>query len=266
MDVDNNSCDTVLPSAECSAADLKKLKRRQYQQKRRQSAGKEGGPTPKKRSRKLSSTSQSSCKVEEDYDTFIEHLMPQLRQLPSLGVLEPELGRNLAVCPVFGSGELNKVGVAPLIGCTAGQYGELTGSMGTARIPNASQFYNTKPFGPETAVPPVPTASSQRGFYDQEFAPLKLEPDDSNRERDDSPDTVVSSSSPECFFSEIPHRFPGLRLIKDKQVAVNLCLNNYIILFQFQQIYHYSNKKWPDYSSFYFYRFIQLKTNKNLVI
>jgi len=110
MDVDNNSCDTVLPlSTECSAADLKKLKRRQYQQKRRQSAGKEGGPTPKKRSRKLSSTSQSSCKVEEDYDTFIEHLMPQLRQLPQLGVLEPELGRNLAVCPVFGSGELNKI-------------------------------------------------------------------------------------------------------------------------------------------------------------
>jgi len=105
-----------------------------------------------------------------------------------------------------------------IAGCTAAHHGELSGSMGTARIPNASLFYSTKPFGPETPVPPVPTASAQRGFYDQEFAPLKLEADDSNRERDDSPDTVVSSSSPECFFADIPHRFPGLRLIKDKQV------------------------------------------------
>jgi len=225
MDIDNNSCDNLLQSIETSAADLKKLKRRQYQQKRRQSAGKEGGPTPKKRSRKLSSTSQSSSKVEEDYDSFIEHLMPQLRQLPSLNVLEPELGRNFAVCPIFGSGDLAKLGLvmpptSPLLGNSApsspAKHGDLVGTYGKATLPNVTDYYHTKPFGKLSPIPPVPPVSSQRGFYDQEFAPLKLESEDANRDREDSPDTVVSSSSPECFMTETPYRFPGLRLIKEE--------------------------------------------------
>lgn len=32
----------------------------------------------------------------------------------------------------------------------------------------------------------------------------------------DSPDTIVSSSSPECVIPEFMHRFPGLRLIEEE--------------------------------------------------
>lgn len=32
----------------------------------------------------------------------------------------------------------------------------------------------------------------------------------------DSPDTIVSSSSPECVIPEFIHRFPGLRLIEEE--------------------------------------------------
>lgn len=32
----------------------------------------------------------------------------------------------------------------------------------------------------------------------------------------DSPDTIVSSSSPECVIPEYMHRFPGLRLIEEE--------------------------------------------------
>lgn len=32
----------------------------------------------------------------------------------------------------------------------------------------------------------------------------------------DTPDTIVSSSSPECVIPEFVHRFPGLKLIDDE--------------------------------------------------
>lgn len=123
--------DTVEMKQE-SAEDIKKLKRRQYQQKRRQSQGKEGG-TPKKRARKGS-------RMEEDYESYTEGLMSQLKQLLPLAVMEPSLPRNFGVCPVFGSGE------SPL---------------------PAEDFYSTKPFGDDEKVPPRSPVTTQRGFYDQ---------------------------------------------------------------------------------------------------
>jgi histone-lysine N-methyltransferase MLL3 len=48
--------------------------------------------------------------VDEDYDTYIENLMAQLRQLQPMSVLEPALSRNYAVCSIFGSGDLTKIG------------------------------------------------------------------------------------------------------------------------------------------------------------
>lgn len=115
-----------------SLEELKKLKRRQYQQKRRQSQGKEGS-TPKKRARKGS-------RMEEDYESYTEGLMNQLKTMPPLPVMEPTLARNFGVCPAFGSGENS--------------------------LPS-DDFYNTKPFG-EDEKPSTPSPiSTQRGFYDQ---------------------------------------------------------------------------------------------------
>ncbi|XP_046682378.1 histone-lysine N-methyltransferase 2C-like isoform X2 [Homalodisca vitripennis] len=190
--------------------DLKKLKRRQYLQKRRQSQGKDG-LTPKKRPRK-------SSKVEEDYDSFIDTLMAQLRQTPAMAVLEPSLGGNYTVCPIFGAGDLSKVHLNS-------RTGELKGSYGNATM-SESDYYNTVPYGELLPLPPQATPSTQRGFYNEEFSPLRLDTckddfDDRkhelNREREtDTPDTIVSSSSPELVIPEPFIRYPGLRLIEEE--------------------------------------------------
>ncbi|XP_024080404.1 histone-lysine N-methyltransferase 2D-like isoform X6 [Cimex lectularius] len=189
--------------------DLKKIKRRQYQQKRRQSLGKEAvGGTPKKRPRK-------SSKVEEDYDSFIDSLMHQLRQTPAMTICEPNLTYNFTGSPIVGSGDLSKVN-----SCT--RLGELRGSYGQAYLPSENDHYNTLPFGDLPPRAPT-TPSTQRGFYNEEFAPLKLHSTkdefddrkyDYNRDRDnDTPDTIISSSSPECVMPDFPTKFPGLQFV-----------------------------------------------------
>lgn len=146
--------------------DLKKIKRRQYQQKRRQSQGKDAAMAPqKKRSRKVS-------RMDEDYDTFIDNLMIQLRQLQPMAVLEPLLGKNYGVCPIFGSGDLSKIGSQTDYNT---RMGDLIGVYGDARLSGISDYYNTQPFGELEPLPPQPPVSTQRSFYDQEFPPLKLD-------------------------------------------------------------------------------------------
>lgn len=147
-------------------SDLKKLKRRQYQQKRKQSQGKDACTAPpKKRSRKIS-------RLDEDYDTFIENLMIQLRQRQSMAVLEPFLSRNYGVCPIFGSGDLAKISGQKDYNTRTG---ELIGLYGSASFPGISDHYNTQPFGELDPLPTQQPVSTQRGFYDQEFPPLKLD-------------------------------------------------------------------------------------------
>ncbi|KFB47865.1 AGAP011192-PA-like protein [Anopheles sinensis] len=199
------------------AIELKKKKRREYQKNRRQmqiqsNKDNQSHSQAKKKPKK-------SVKVEEDYDTCIDNLMAQLRQLPPMQILEPQLPRNYGVCPVFGTGDLAKF--TNLKGYSIAS-GDLTGSYGSAQLPSVADFYNTKPFGVKDPPPePVPT-STQRGFYDQEFAPIKFETEERHRyefvrDRDlDSPDTIISTSSPECIRWESPICFPGLRLIKEE--------------------------------------------------
>jgi F/Y-rich N-terminus/PHD-zinc-finger like domain len=248
-------------AATLSSEEARKIKRRQYQQKRRQSCAKEGptaagavvgtvttvaigpnssvhpttpvtpggsfaaaavGPAPggsgvggqaKKRFRKGS-------KYEEDYDAYIESTMTQLRALPPLTILEPQLGRNYSVCPAFGSGDLSKLCERKI-----GRNGDLKGVFGAATLGGVSDYYNTRPFGDGLPVPPLPVPSTQRGFYHQEFAWPRLGPLEDGRSsrcstpegRDtcDTPDTVVSSSSPECVLPEPNIRYPGLKYIEE---------------------------------------------------
>jgi histone-lysine N-methyltransferase MLL3 len=113
-------------------------------------------------------------KVDEDYDTYIENLMMQLRQLPPMSVLEPALSRNYAVCSIFGSGDLTKIGTTRDYST---RHGDLKGAFCAACLPHVSDYYKTQPFGDLAPLPPQPPVSTQRGFYDQEFAALKLEND-----------------------------------------------------------------------------------------
>ncbi|KAG8330825.1 hypothetical protein J6590_054113 [Homalodisca vitripennis] len=112
-------------------------------------------------------TDENSSKVEEDYDSFIDTLMAQLRQTPAMAVLEPSLGGNYTVCPIFGAGDLSKVHLNS-------RTGELKGSYGNATM-SESDYYNTVPYGELLPLPPQATPSTQRGFYNEEFSPLRLD-------------------------------------------------------------------------------------------
>lgn len=216
----------VDPAAEANApetpSEAKKRKRREYQQKKRKqmqlnmraAENNSSAPGGKKRPRKGS-------RYEEDYDTFIDNLMSQLRLLQPMQIQEPSLTTNFAVCPLFGSGDLTKL--------KNKDYdimkGDLVGEFGNAKIPNVADYYNTKPFGDDEPLPEKPPASTQRGFYDQEFQPIVFEDDTEDKkldfickERDtDTPDSIVSCSSPECLDIEPVNRFPGLKLIDDDE-------------------------------------------------
>lgn len=211
--------DTVDPSTDKMVLDkeeLKKQKRRMYQQKRRQNQilNKELSGQPKKRARKNS-------KIDEDYDTYIDGVLSQLRQLPPMTVSEPVLNRNFGVMPVFGSGDMSKLGTK----CYSSQFGDLVGTYGNAVLPGYSDFYHTKPYGDEEPLPEKPPASTQRGFYDQEFPLIRFDTDEDKKFdlfcREDTPDSIVSSSSPECVQIEPPHKFLGLKLISDDEEAVD---------------------------------------------
>ncbi|XP_052870721.1 uncharacterized protein LOC128276290 [Anopheles cruzii] len=221
------------------AIELKKKKRREYQKNRRQQqiqsnkeshhhhhhhhhqhGGGSGGQAKKK--------PRKSVKIEEDYDTCIDNLMGQLRQLPPMQILEPQLPRNYGVCPLFGTSDLSKFTLLKGYSIASG---DLAGGYGNAQLPSVADFYNTRPFGVKEPPPkPAPT-STQRGFYDQEFPPIKFETEDRGAhtrydfvryDRDlDSPDTIISTSSPECIrWDASPIGFPGLRLIKEEDPAM----------------------------------------------
>ncbi|XP_050716817.1 histone-lysine N-methyltransferase 2C-like isoform X5 [Eriocheir sinensis] len=201
--------------------ELKKAKKR-AQQARRKSQSKDTKVQPAKRARQGS-------RVEEDYDAYIESVMQQLRAMPPLNIMEPEVPRNFNLCPVFGSGDLSKLGRRD---CNHRQ-GILEGTLGNATIKNVTDYYNTQPFGDKMPiVTPAKTGPTQRGFYIHEFTPPKIGlPLDEYQEGDlvsgssrptpaltptreaDSPDTVLSSSSPECILPESPLPFKGLRLV-----------------------------------------------------
>ncbi|XP_031333016.1 histone-lysine N-methyltransferase 2C-like isoform X3 [Photinus pyralis] len=193
--------------------ELKKMKRRVYQQKRRQNQilNKDSHPQPKKRPRK-------SSKVDEDYDSYIDSLLIQLRALPSMIVQEPQLNRNFGVVPVFGSGDLSKVGLKV---CNS-RVGDLNGSYGNAIVPGFSDYYSSKPYGNIEPMEEKSTPSTQRGFYDQEFPVIKFDADEDRKfelfcRENDSPDSIVSSSSPECSVMEPYAKFLGLKLIDEDE-------------------------------------------------
>lgn len=203
------------------ANELKRKKRREYQKNRRQmQLSKEKGVGGVKKPRKLQ-------KSEEDYDSFIDNLMIQIKSLPQMQILEPLLPKNFGVCPIYGSSELNKINSLKKYDI---ECGELNGTYGKGELSFISDFYNTKPFGILEPKPEKTATSTQRGFYDQEFPPIKFDEEEKTHHRNkydilgkdrdiDTPHTVVSSSSPECVTIKNPNRFPGLRLIREEEDA-----------------------------------------------
>lgn len=222
--LDTQQMQGIEESSKCSG------KRKQCGQQKRQpkqKANKEGTPA-KKRARK-----GSNAKPEEDFDSYIEATKAQLCTLPPLRILEPDVKTSFNVCPVFGSGSLNPT------------ESKLKGGFGQCSYLGQVDFYSTVPFGdipppPTVSLPPTPPP--QRGFYNQEFPSrsrsslgergITIGPDprrpieipsslptpppylDIHGRDLETPDTIISSSSPECTLFDVPCKYPGLRLIE----------------------------------------------------
>ncbi|GAB6031866.1 hypothetical protein CHUAL_010262 [Chamberlinius hualienensis] len=215
----------------------KRSKGAQTKRQPKQKQSKEGGLPAKKRARK-----GSNPKPEEDYDGFMDTLRVQLLNLPSLRILEPDIQPNFNVCPTYGSRHLSSSSC------------KLSGNFGRCTFSDKIEFYLENP-NSATIIPP-PTPPPQRGFYIQEFpsryffvAPLDEQrlavgPDirrsvdipgsiltpppciNDKPPRDfNSPDLILSSSSPECSLLEPPCRYPYLQLIEDDESAVNTDIN-----------------------------------------
>lgn len=82
-------------------------------------------------------------------------------------------------------------------------------------------IFSSKPYGDTEPLPEKPPSSTQRGFYDQEFPLIKFDTDEDRRfdffSRDDSPASIISSSSPECPVFEPILKFPGLKVIDEDE-------------------------------------------------
>ena len=53
----------------------------------------------------------SKSDEDHNYDTFVDSLMAQLRQLPPLPITEPLLSHNYAVCMPYGAGDPAKISI-----------------------------------------------------------------------------------------------------------------------------------------------------------
>ncbi|KAG0715222.1 Histone-lysine N-methyltransferase trr [Chionoecetes opilio] len=202
--------------------ELKKAKKRAQQARRKSQSKDVKVQQPAKRARQGS-------RVEEDYDAYIDSVMQQLRAMPPLNIMEPEVPKNFNLCPVFGSGDLSKLGRRDY----NHRQGILEGTEGNATLKNVTDYYNTQPFGDKMPlVTPAKTGPTQRGFYIHEFTPPKIglpldeyqegelvggssrpTPSQTPTREADSPDTILSSSSPECILPESPLPFKGLKLV-----------------------------------------------------
>lgn len=176
--------------------ELKKQKRRLYQQKRRhnQMQNKESSSAPpKKRPRK-------SSKVDEDYDTYLDGVLAQLRTLPPLSVKEPVFHRNYGVVPIFGCGDFSKLGTKEFDSTC----GDLQNIYGNAFLPGCLDYYEIQPFGDLEPLPDVLDPSLYRDFYEQEFPPVFFISDESLRydlfSKEDLPEIIEYSSEVEEEF------------------------------------------------------------------
>ena len=146
------------------------------------------GPLAKKRARKGSRVDES------DYDSYLDSVMSQLKNLPPVATVEPRLHHFYNACPLYGCGEMPKTFGYDL----DTKFGGLEGTYGSASLPNEGDYYNTMPFGAEPPVPNIKTVTiTAKGFYNQEFEQKpekKVHPPPSANPLTPSPDLFYSSS------------------------------------------------------------------------
>jgi histone-lysine N-methyltransferase MLL3 len=146
-----------------------------------------GGPGGKKRARKGSRVDES------DYDSYLDSVMSQLKNLPPVNTVEPRLHHFYNACNLYGCGEMPKTFGYDLNTHT----GSLEGGYGNASLPNEGDYYNTMPFGPEPPVPNIKTLTiTAKGFYNQEF--------EAKQDKKVAPPSTYDTPSPDLFYSSSP--------------------------------------------------------------
>lgn len=227
-----NDADIVARPPVETALEAKRRKRREYQKQRRQMqirdkelAAAASGAAAQASAKKKPKKATPTAKIDEDFDTYIDNLVGQLKSMPPMQILEPSLNRHYTICTAYGAGDMSKFGTSRESRLT----GRLIAEYGRAELAGTADYYNTKPFGAKSPITEQHSSSTHYGFYDQEFSPIKFSNDDDYqakleflKERDiDTPDTIISSSSPECVLNDSPPNFPGLRLITEDDDDIN---------------------------------------------
>ena len=148
-----------------------------------------GGPLGKKRARKGSRVEDNVS----DYDSYLDSVMSQLKNLPPVATVEPRLHHFYNACPMVGCGEMPKTFGYDL----DTKFGGLEGCYGNASLPNEGDYYNTMPFGPEPPVPNIKTVTiTAKGFYNQEFEPKSHD----KKNQQTTPPSCMDSPSPDLFY------------------------------------------------------------------
>ena len=161
-----------------------------------------GGPLAKKQRARKGSNSRVD---DSDYDSYLDSVMSQLKNLPVLATVEPRLHHFYNACPVVGCGEMPKTFGYDL----DTKFGGLEGTYGAASLPTEGDYYNTMPFGPEPPVPNIKTVNftAKVGFYNQEFE-KNSSPGEKSKNNSMSSQlansSVVNSPSPDLFYSSSP--------------------------------------------------------------
>lgn len=202
--------------------------------KKRVRKGSQNRVDPESANNSNSNTIANSTSNNDHYEHLLKNLVGQLRTLSPLHIIEPTIEPNLSVCTLPDAPDFNSSEV------------KLRGSYGNAYL-SSIDYYSTYPFGPNktsSVVPSLPPAAlhssntgaggsshgqSKAAFYNEEFGFMKnmndleehlKEPAGSNNVchwRDtDSPETVVSCSSPEPDLYEMPpDEYNKMKFIND---------------------------------------------------
>ncbi|GFN93147.1 LOW QUALITY PROTEIN: histone-lysine N-methyltransferase mll3, partial [Plakobranchus ocellatus] len=201
--------------------------------KRKQKAvGELGVEVPKKRSKKAKLKENQLKELEAQAETFLQ----QLHSMPPISLQEPTVTFSAAIMPIKGATSLT--GLSALRGRFASGYLEgIEDKYGSLLFPqpppglrpsapSAKQLAQRQQAklrlgqasenqeilsGKESQLGPVRT-SPRLVLPPQPRIEIKQEPRDKKEERE-TPDTIVSSSSPEFGFNEQDAEYPGLRPI-----------------------------------------------------
>ena len=188
--------------------------------------------TTKKRSRKGSQNRvEDAVNSNEHHESMIKTILNHLRTFPSVPIMEPNIRPNLNVCLPSDASDLNS------------SESKLRGTYGNSFLSSTIDYYSTYPFGPNktsSVVPTIPPVaqgnnSHKCAYYLEEFSYVKNVVDINEHLKEqrskefslyfresDSPETVVSSSSPECVQYDMPmDQYNKMKYINDESDLPN---------------------------------------------